>query len=58
MGLNYAKEERDWMNWKKREEKLLRDLSIPEDAILALRRMDWRAFVTEFAFTASEARSK
>ena len=46
MAVDYAKEERDWKNWKKLEERLLRDLNIPEEAILALRRMDWNYFVS------------
>lgn len=41
------KEWRKWKNWKKEEEQLLRELNVPEEAILTLRILDWKAFARE-----------
>ena len=47
MSYNKAKEERKWKSWKAQEERLLRELGVQEDAIQALRQMDWEDFNSE-----------
>lgn len=42
-----AKEELKWKKWKAKEEKILRELGMEEDAIEKLRESDWEAFNSE-----------
>lgn len=47
MSYNKAKEEKKWKKWKEKEERLLRECGVNENAIAALRKMDWEAFNSE-----------
>lgn len=47
MAFNKAKEERKWLNWKRAEEKQMRDLGVSEEIIESIRECDWTTFKTE-----------
>lgn len=47
MAFNKAKEERKWLNWKRAEEKQMRDLGVSEEIIESIRECDWTTFKAE-----------
>lgn len=47
MAFNKAKEERKWLNWKRTEEKQMRELGVSEDVIERIRKSDWTTFKAE-----------
>lgn len=47
MAFNKAKEERKWLNWKRVEEKQMRDLGVSEEIIESIRECDWTTFKAE-----------
>ena len=47
MAYNKAKEERKWKLWKEREERIMRNEGMSEDAIWRLHQMDWADFNEE-----------
>ena len=50
MSYNKAAEERKWIKWKEREEKILRNLGMGDSSIMALRYADWEMFNSERRF--------
>ena len=44
MAYNHRKAEIEWLNWKEKEEKILRDSGVSEDIIEAIRLYDRQAF--------------
>lgn len=44
MGVNYNRENREWLAWKEKEESLLRRLNTPEHKIKELRHYDFNDF--------------
>ena len=47
MAYNHRKAEIEWLNWKEKEEKILRDSGASEDMIEAIRLYDRQAFNTD-----------
>ena len=47
MSYNKARAEKEWLAWKKAEEKKLRKLGADEETIQRLRAYDWDAFLSE-----------
>lgn len=47
MAFNKAREERKWKLWKEREEQIMRNEGMSEDAIQSLYQMDWDDFNEE-----------
>lgn len=47
MAYNHRKAEIEWLNWKEKEEKQLRELGVDEDTIQRLHTYDWRQFNKE-----------
>lgn len=50
MAYNKAKEEKKWRLWKANQEKMLRQLGVDEEKILALRQYDWEVFKSDRRF--------
>lgn len=50
MAYNKAKEEYKWKQWKEKEEQILREYGMDEDAIRQLRERDWDDFNAERRF--------
>ena len=47
MAYNHRKAEIEWLNWKEKEEKQLRELGVDEDTIQRLHTYDWQQFNKE-----------
>ena len=47
MAYNHRKAELEWLNWKEKEEKQLRELEVNEDVIQRLHTYDWQQFNKE-----------
>ena len=47
MAYNHRKAELEWLSWKEKEEKQLRELGVDEDTIQRLHTYDWRQFNKE-----------
>ena len=47
MAYNHRKAELEWLNWKEKEEKQLRELEVNEDVIQRLHTYDWAQFNKE-----------
>ena len=47
MAYNHRKAEIEWLNWKEKEEKQMRELGVDEDTIQRLRTYDWQQFNKE-----------
>ena len=50
MSYNKARAEKEWLKWKKTEEKKLRKLGVDEDTIQRLHTYDWEQFKSERRF--------
>lgn len=50
MGYNHRKAELEWINWKEKEEKQLRELGVSEDVIQRLHTYDWQQFKADRSF--------
>ena len=50
MAYNHRKAELEWLNWKEKEEKQLRELEVNEDVIQRLHTYDWQQFNKERRF--------
>lgn len=44
MAYNHRKAEIEWLNWKEKEEKQMRELGVDEDTIQRLHTYDWQQF--------------
>ena len=47
MAYNHRKAEIEWLNWKEKEEKQMRELGVDEDTIQRLHTYDWQQFNKE-----------
>ena len=47
MAYNHRRAEIEWLNWKEKEEKQLRELGVDEDTIQRLHTYDWQQFNKE-----------
>ena len=47
MAYNHRKAEIEWLNWKEKEEKQLRELGVDEDTVQRLHTYDWQQFNKE-----------
>lgn len=47
MAYNKARAEKEWLQWKNKEETQLRELGVDEDTIQRLHTYDWEAFKSE-----------
>lgn len=47
MAYNKARAEKEWFEWKTKEEMQLRELSVDEDIIQCLHAYDWEMFKAE-----------
>lgn len=47
MAYNRRKAEIEWLNWKEKEEKQMRELGVDEDTIQRLHTYDWQQFNKE-----------
>lgn len=50
MAYNHRKAELEWLNWKEKEEKQLRELEVSEDVIQRLHAYDWQQFKADRNF--------
>ena len=50
MAYNHRKAELEWINWKEKEEKQLRELGVSEDVIQRLHTYDWQQFKADRSF--------
>ena len=50
MAYNHRKAEIEWLNWKEKEEKQMRELGMDEDTIQRLHTYDWQQFKAERNF--------
>lgn len=50
MAYNHRKAEIEWLNWKEKEEKQMRELGVDEDTIQRLHTYDWQQFKAERNF--------
>lgn len=50
MAYNHRKAELEWLNWKEKEEKQLRELGVDENTIQRLHTYDWRQFKADRNF--------
>lgn len=50
MAYNHRKAELEWLDWKEKEEKQLRELGVDEDTIQRLHTYDWRQFKADRNF--------
>lgn len=50
MAYNHRKAEPEWLNWKEKEEKQLRELGVDENTIQRLHTYDWRQFKADRNF--------
>lgn len=50
MAYNHRKAELEWLNWKEKEEKQLRELGVSEDVIQRLHAYDWQQFKADRNF--------
>ena len=50
MAYNHRKAEVEWLNWKEKEEKQMRELGMDEDTIQRLHTYDWQQFKAERNF--------
>ena len=50
MAYNHRKAEIEWLNWKEKEEKQMRELGVDEDTIQRLHTYDWQQFNKERRF--------
>ena len=50
MAYNHRKVEIEWLNWKEKEEKQMRELGVDEDTIQRLHTYDWQQFNKERQF--------
>ena len=50
MSYNHRKAELEWINWKEKEEKQLRELGVSEDVIQRLHTYDWQQFKADRSF--------
>ncbi|RGC96733.1 sigma-70 family RNA polymerase sigma factor [Subdoligranulum sp. AM16-9] len=50
MAYNHRKAEIEWLNWKEKEEKQMRELGVDEDTIQCLHTYDWQQFNKERQF--------
>lgn len=50
MAYNHRKAEIEWLNWKEKEEKQMRELGVDEDTIQRLHTYDWQQFNKERQF--------
>ena len=50
MAYNHRKAELEWLNWKEKEEKQLRELGVSEDVIQRLHTYDWQQFKADRSF--------
>ena len=50
MAYNHRQAELEWINWKEKEEKQLRELGVSEDVIQRLHTYDWQQFKADRSF--------
>ena len=50
MAYNHRKAEIEWLNWKEKEEKQMRELGVDEDTIQCLHTYDWQQFKADRNF--------
>ena len=51
MAYNHRKAEIEWLNWKEKEEKQMRELGMDEDTIQRLHTYDWQQFKACLLYT-------
>ena len=56
MAYNKARAEKEWLEWKNKEETQLRELGVDEDTIQFLHTYDWEMFKAELSATAHQYR--
>ena len=56
MAYNHRKAELEWLSWKEKEEKQLRELGVDEDTIQRLHTYDWQQFKSDVAAFISQNR--